>query len=105
MTWVPQNDVLAHPSLKAFFSHVGINSFYEVCLAICMVIVDVFKCTKTQHEQASCIRGQSSKVLPQSIERVDWECVLHSFSGTPKTFLSAAYSSKYCQSFLESKLA
>lgn len=29
MTWMPQNDVLAHPNLKAFLSHVGINSMYE----------------------------------------------------------------------------
>ena len=30
LTWVPQNDILAHPNLKAFLSHVGINSMYEV---------------------------------------------------------------------------
>lgn len=30
MTWLPQNDVLAHPRTKAFLSHVGINSMYEV---------------------------------------------------------------------------
>lgn len=30
LTWVPQNDILAHPNLRAFLSHVGINSMYEV---------------------------------------------------------------------------
>ena len=30
LTWVPQNDILADPNLKAFLSHVGINSMYEV---------------------------------------------------------------------------
>ena len=30
VTWVPQNDVLAHPNLRVFLSHVGINSMYEV---------------------------------------------------------------------------
>ncbi|CAK0786592.1 hypothetical protein CVIRNUC_009806 [Coccomyxa viridis] len=29
VTWVPQNDILAHPNLRAFLSHVGINSMYE----------------------------------------------------------------------------
>ena len=31
VAWVPQNDILAHPHLRAFLSHVGLNSMYEVC--------------------------------------------------------------------------
>ena len=29
MSWIPQNDVLAHPRARAFLSHAGINSVYE----------------------------------------------------------------------------
>ena len=27
--WVPQNDVLGHPAVKAFVTHAGVNSLYE----------------------------------------------------------------------------
>ena len=30
VTWVPQNDVLGHPSTKAFLSHCGANGMNEV---------------------------------------------------------------------------
>ena len=29
MEWLPQNDLLAHKDIKAFFSHAGHNSLYE----------------------------------------------------------------------------
>ena len=29
MSWLPQNDLLAHKDIKAFVSHVGYNSLYE----------------------------------------------------------------------------
>ena len=29
MSWIPQNDLLAHKDIKAFVSHVGHNSLYE----------------------------------------------------------------------------
>ena len=28
--WLPQNDILAHPRTRAFLSHCGVNSMYEV---------------------------------------------------------------------------
>ena len=31
--WMPQNDLLAHPHTRAFLSHVGVNSQYEVLFA------------------------------------------------------------------------
>lgn len=35
-TWVPQNDVLAHSNTKAFLSHCGVNSMYEVRAQACL---------------------------------------------------------------------
>ncbi len=40
LTWVPQNDILAHPNLRVFLSHVGINSMYEVKAAEWLQVPD-----------------------------------------------------------------
>ncbi len=40
VSWLPQNDVLGHPRTRAFLSHCGANSLYEVrtdprCFTLC----------------------------------------------------------------------
>ena len=38
MSWLPQNDLLAHPSIKLFISHCGNNGQYEA-LYHCVPII------------------------------------------------------------------
>ena len=41
--WAPQNDILAHPAIKAFVTHGGSNSIYEAAYhAVPIVAVPVF---------------------------------------------------------------
>ncbi len=55
LTWVPQNDILAHPNLRAFLSHVGINSMYEVSPALLL---------QTSHEKRTVLVAGLSSNLP-----------------------------------------
>lgn len=42
MEWVPQNDLLAHPGVRAFITHAGSHGLYEgICHAVPMVMVPV----------------------------------------------------------------
>ena len=46
VTWVPQNDVLAHSNLRAFLSHCGVNSMYEVmCLSMKFIASEAQLCS------------------------------------------------------------
>ena len=43
LPWIPQNDLLAHNSTKAFISHTGHNSLYEAAFyGVPLVCVPIF---------------------------------------------------------------
>jgi hypothetical protein len=41
VSWLPQNDVLGHPRTRAFLSHCGANSLYEVSPAAVWLLWEV----------------------------------------------------------------
>ncbi|KAL0985698.1 hypothetical protein UPYG_G00160670 [Umbra pygmaea] len=43
MKWIPQNDLLGHPKIKAFITHGGTHGLYEgICNGVPMVMVPLF---------------------------------------------------------------
>ncbi len=55
MDWLPQNDLLAHKDIKAFFTHVGHNSLYEsVYHGVPVVAVPIFV---DQHSNAKKVEN------------------------------------------------
>ncbi len=59
MNWLPQNDLLAHPNVRAFLSHAGINSQYESAFHGCPMIA--MPCLGDQYANADRV---VAKVLP-----------------------------------------
>ena len=54
ISWIPQNDILGHPSTKVFVTHCGLNSFLESAYhGVSMVAVPLFG---DQHRQASVVK-------------------------------------------------
>ena len=55
LPWIPQNDLLAHNSTKAFISHGGHNSLYEAAFyGVPLVCVPIFA-----DQLSNCVQAQS----------------------------------------------
>lgn len=64
VTWMPQNDILAHPKTRVFVTHCGMNSLYEVRGAT------YGACHSQRPDVAWCVGGnvaQSSISLPWTL--------------------------------------
>ena len=56
MSWVPQNDLLAHPNMKLFITHCGINSLIEAVYHGVPVLAFLF--ANDNHNNAALVRAK-----------------------------------------------
>ena len=55
MSWIPQNDILAHNSTKVFISHTGHNGLYEAAFyGVPLVCVPIYG-----DQLSNCLQAQS----------------------------------------------
>ncbi|XP_078392377.1 UDP-glucuronosyltransferase 1A1-like [Cetorhinus maximus] len=61
MKWLPQNDLLGHPKMRAFLTHGGSHGIYEaICSAVPMVLLPFFS---DQADNAERIRDRGAGVV------------------------------------------
>ncbi|XP_029003330.1 UDP-glucuronosyltransferase 1-6-like isoform X2 [Betta splendens] len=70
MTWIPQNDLLAHPGARAFITHAGSHSLFEgLCHAVPMVMLPIqWDQTDNAHRLASRGAGVVFDIYSMSSE-------------------------------------
>ena len=75
LSWIPQNDLLAHNSTKAFISHTGHNSLYEAAYyGVPLVCVPIFS-----DQPSNCVQAQSFGIaIGIDIKTVTGDEIYHS---------------------------